>query len=136
MAMTFKERRDILADFLEFEVQPRLNGAKFDMRGWGHVDDDHAMPPRSNSFKRLSECGFAGCAAGWGAFCPALKKEGIPVERCSGILYTTFSQLAAFFGLGEAATEKVFSPDEYPDEEPVTIPMVVKRLRAAVDAKE
>lgn len=137
--MTFEERRKTLADFLEFEVQPRLDGAKFDMGTWGSVDNEtgRGIPPRSNDIDRLSECGFAGCAAGWGAFCPALKKEGIPVRRRVSFVAASYDELADFFGLDMDNTERIFNPFRYDVDayEDVTIPEVVERLRAAVDAR-
>lgn len=135
--MTPKQRRETLADFLEQVVQPALDGAKFDMRRWGRATEGGtSLPPRSTNLKRLSECGFAGCAAGWGFFCPALRKEGIPV-RIKGVdndeLGTTFYQLQEFF-FGEREWNDrrvfhVFYPRAYEDPRNVTIPEVVARLR-------
>ena len=129
--MTAKERRETLADFLENVVQPALDGARFDMRVWGTSTGDRRIPPRSLDIERLSECGFAGCAAGWGKFCPELREEGMPVDILYGTLSTNYWDLAEFFFEDNfRATEWVFNPCEYdePTDE-ITIPMVVERLR-------
>jgi hypothetical protein len=126
--MTPEERRKTLADFLEFEVQPRLDGAKFDMTTWG--DSDDPLPPRSTRIERLSDCGFAGCAAGWGFFCPALRAEGIPVRiRYDNSLRSSFDELGEFFGTDP---RKIFDNWQYPSPRSVSIPEVVKRLRATL----
>lgn len=134
--MTTKQRRETLADFLEKVVQPALDGAKFDMRTWGIAEDNKSLPPRSTNLKRLSECGFAGCAAGWGFFCPALRKEGIPVrirEYDNDTLQTSFYELHDFFfgemGWSDRWVFHVFDPWTYEDPGNVTIPEVVARLR-------
>jgi len=132
--MTFKERRKTLADFLEFEVQQHLGDAKFDMGGWGYSEDGSTLPTR-RSFKKLSECGFAGCAAGWGFYCHKLREEGLPVTRDGSILESTYWSLGKFFGLADP--NWIFDPWKYSAEDEDyrdhDLLEVVARLRAIDD---
>jgi hypothetical protein len=135
LMMTTRERLETLSDFLEHTVQPALDGAKFDMGRWGSAVS--ALPPRSTNVKRLSECGFAGRAVGWGYFCLELRKEGIPVEHGWGSkslhVPLGYHGLARFFGLDPAAAEWLFSPDSYEDwDQDPPIDVVIARIRAAI----
>lgn len=133
-----RKRLLVLADFLEGTVLPMLDGAKFHMGTWGDTYDG-AVP---REIGRTKECGFAGCAMGWGYYSPALRRAGIRstigpnsfTEELS-LVYDEDSgdtKAAEFFGLDEHEFNCCFMPGSYRGETPTGkrgIRRVVKRLR-------
>lgn len=80
--MDVKRRRKrlvVLADWLENDVLPMLDGAKFDMARWGMTRKKDITKTQFNKLNlaKASECGYQGCAIGWGLLSPQLRKAGI-----------------------------------------------------------
>lgn len=80
--MDVKRRRKrlvVLADWLENDVLPMLDGAKFNMDRWGTTRKKEITRSEFNKLDlaKASECGFEGCAIGWGLLSPKLRKAGI-----------------------------------------------------------
>jgi len=133
-AATLARRRRllVLADFLERDVEPRLDGAKFDMSIWGIAND--AIPAQ---ISETSKCGFAGCAVGWAYYCAPLVKAGLRkvVEHEHDWLEIyDENRLAEFFGLTVDEKFKCFSPLAYEKGSSVGIGEVVARLRETAAA--
>lgn len=151
-----------LAQFLESDVYQRIDGAKFDLGRWGttaerevHTDEGitYELNPVPRDINRTSECGFAGCAVGWGYYCKPLVKAGI--RKLVGpygdgdeleILQTgaAFGRVAEFFGIDEDDAVLCFQARSYMPAEQAKnyfiystakivgragIQLVVKRLR-------
>lgn len=144
------DRLLVLADWLEKVVKPNLNGAKFDMNDWGYLPLSDDLDPTDEELAQLDsreptslrtakECGYAGCAIGWGLMCPQLRKAGITKHASFG--YGAFDvdcqSTADFFGLEEGGWgstqptrdtfEYLFMPESYSQP---TLHNVVRRLRA------
>lgn len=162
MALTLRQRiarrprLKVLADFLENDVAKRLDGTKFDMGEWGRVrlveagsncfggrvEYEPAVYKVPGSIAKTSECGFVGCAAGWGYYCPALVKAGIRrvFNNEYGSLLPDEDLLAEFFGLSRSDNDwdcegdefrRCFSPAGYaPTHGENAIRFVAEKLRA------
>lgn len=137
-----RKRLLVLADWLENVVQPALNGAKFDMCVWaGKTNDMYELYDYSYDVTRIwieedipknpraaKECGYVGCAIGWGLTCPALRKPLLEhVNMTSGVCFYYYD-LAAIFGISSCQAEIAFSPDSYRAKKP-RVATVAKRLR-------
>lgn len=132
-----KDRRKrllVLADFLERDVLPRLDGAKFNMAGWGSTETEE----KPASIKDTSACGFEGCAVGWAYYCPALVRAGIRrhVTWASWGMVVNDKTLASFFGLqwdinGDDELDEAFVPSSVSTIERgrTGLRKVVRRLR-------
>jgi hypothetical protein len=159
-----RKRLLVLADFLENQVLPRLDGAKFDMGEWGRTTEvsrkrqwwgsEAVRAPLPANIEGTSECGFVGCAAGWAGYSPSLVKAGIRdavwFSVQDGIVNVSEDALAEFFGLDVPADfDPLFSWWQAGDEfercfmpakrGPTTgvkgIKLVVERLREVANAK-
>lgn len=69
-----RRRLIVLAEFLEGFVLPILDGAKFNMSVWAA---SRKKAPVYLSLHEARECGFTGCALGWGLLSPQLRRAGI-----------------------------------------------------------
>jgi hypothetical protein len=157
-----RKRLLVLADFLENQVLPRLDGAKFDMSEWGRTKtvsrkqqwwgSEPVRAPLPANIEGTSECGFVGCAAGWACYCPPLVKAGIRDDAVmfsvqSGLVSVDQGKIAEFFGLDVPTDfdpefsdwwefERCFMPAK---RGPITgakgIKLVVERLREVANAK-
>lgn len=130
MSTSLKARRKrllVLADWLEHKVQPMLNGAKFDISVWGSIGDDNGdYPTAVSSLAQAKECGFIGCAIGWGALCPQLRGLRRMGDNNDGF---TSSALGDYFGISDVTAGHMFSHFGYRSGFNVQIPEVVTRLR-------
>lgn len=147
MSLSKKQRRQrlvVLADFLENEVKPALNGAKFSMAVWGMVDGSDPFPcpiggqeksriraeaEVPSSISAAKECGYAACAAGWALTCPSLRRA---VRKVASVrdygLTMDFEDLADVFGLSYRESEWAFDSCEYASGNP-RLSTVADRLR-------
>lgn len=120
MSMSIKARRKrllVLADWLENDVQPALNGAKFRIAHWQNF-------PASN-VKEAKECGFVGCAVGWGALCPRLPGLRAIRDDCG----FDFFSVETYFGMSTSEAIRAFTASAYADSVYTKIPTVATRLR-------
>lgn len=91
-----RKRLPVLANFLESTVRERLDGAKFNLNGWGRT----SMWSVPSDIEDTSECGFVGCAVGWAYYCPAFVQAGIRKLFYVGKrLDTRPRDIAEFFGV-------------------------------------
>jgi hypothetical protein len=107
-----------LADFLE--TVPRR---RFDMGFWGNG-------------KSPKECGFAGCAAGWGTvILPSL--EMVHTEWGTAFIkfkdYFGFKAIQEYFGIDRETSWYIFDSMQYPNQNYNPTPKyVAKRIRSVV----
>lgn len=138
-----RKRLLVLADFLEGTVLPMLDGAKFNMGTWGSWRRSKGEP---RELSQVSECGFSGCAIGWGYYSPELRRSGIRrfihVESCTCewcVMGDTAARevqeegLRKFFGLTDEEFDRAFLDSLERGRRGIT--SVVQRLRKIAAAE-
>lgn len=135
------ERLLILADWLDKVPSERL-----EMTTWANVDVAYdAVVPAAIDDPADPECGFAGCAVGWGAMCPALRAQGLTLDRYGGpsfselpkydfIKHRSWDAVQEFFGIGPDVASVLFSRDGYIPSNP-TPADVATRIRDLIAGK-
>lgn len=124
-------RLRILKDWLDGPVRQVLarktSRVAFDMSIWG------TKPVAS--IAQVEECGFAGCAIGWGSLCPYLRLEGLKLtSRFEGCGVVPTAALDEFFGISEEEAEAMFYTAYY-STDAVTIDQVIARINTALSSR-
>lgn len=112
--LTPRQRLEMLSKFLRTVPEEQ-----FDMNNWGYNKEEEG---------ELFTCGFAGCAAGWGASIPELRKDGLSLVRMpestyADVFFTTpdgkvldsFDALEEFFDIDHDTCLSIFSGIDYVD---------------------
>lgn len=143
--MTGDERLLVLAGGLEAGAATMKARSLFNLKGW--VQKFPGDKPEDFEIKDIKEipCGFAGCAAGFGAAMPELRKEGLHLEReCNYERHQLcpvfgvgrgWQALDMFFELRETEVYYLFDEDYYLPEERTDPLAVAARIRALVQKR-
>jgi hypothetical protein len=124
--LTGNQKLEILAKFLE---ELDTTKVKFEMDYWGIL-------PLEKEDEEAWSCGFAGCAAGWGASIPELRAAGLEFHkygRSFSLVYDGYmseNALAAFFEIDLETVDRFFMPSTYQIKiEDITPKKVAARIR-------
>lgn len=118
-------RLRILAAWLK-TVPPK----RFDLSVWSSG--------RSAPGDKRANCGTVGCAVGWGAACPQLRRMGLGLDGG----YPRYGHLSfweaveAFFGLSADEAESLFHEDCYTAGRGTRLPTVIKRIESFIRKHE